>query len=356
MRHLAPYVLGAGHDVTVYGRRSPLSAATSEDTVDGIRVRSTLAIERKSLSTLSIGMTATYDILAVHNYDVALILNVANGYFMPLLRRAGIPACVNVDGIEWKRGKWGVLGKSTFYLGAWLTAYYAAELIADSRALQPYWRDRFGRSSNFIPYGAHIRKRGSGIPLLRAHGLPTSGFVLAVARVAPENNLDLLLDAVEIMRSSAEVIVVGSGNYGSATATRLRGLDNSGLIRWMGHINDPLLLDALWCNAGVYWHGHSVGGTNPALLQALGCGAPTVALDTEFNREVLRASENLVGSDPRRLAIRLTEVLSDHLLAERMSRRGHEIVDERYSWHTVCQDYLNLLVTTAAKASSRHGR
>jgi glycosyltransferase involved in cell wall biosynthesis len=138
-------------------------------------------------------------------------------------------------------------------------------------------------------------------------------------------------------------VIVGSANYDAAIETRLRALDREGRVRWLGHVDEPAWLDQLWASAGVYVHGHSVGGTNPALLQALGAGAPTIALDTPFNREVLGAPEQLYAADPAQLAARIRQTIEDETLRQEWKRRGQRLVAERYDWSQISQRYLNAL-------------
>jgi thymidylate kinase len=318
-------------------------------------VRITHGLDRKSTSTLSFGLTASLD-LASKGCDAALVLNVANGFYLPLLDRAGVPTCVNVDGLEWLRGKWGWPARQVFLRGAVATARYADALIFDSRAVAEVWLARFGRDGYFIPYGAPVL-RSVGSSRLRSLELPTHGYVLVVARLVPENNAELLLDAVEALPSPPPVVVVGDSNYEHPTVQRTRRLAQAKKVHWLGHVDDEMLLDELWANAGVYWHGHSVGGTNPALLQALGAGAPTIALDTPFNREVIGRPDQLVPQDAGLLSDRIARVLQSSSLAEDYRDWGRRTVAERYSWDAVCSEYERVLERLASmRASGTAGR
>ena len=160
---------------------------------------------------MSYGLTASLD-LARHGCDAALVLNVANGFYLRRLKRAGIATCVNVDGLEWMRKKWGLVARQAFLLGARLTARNADALIFDSQALGAVWRERFGRDGHFIPYGAPVL-REIGDSRLRESGITERGYVLVVSRVIPENNVDLLLDALAYLPTAPSVVVVGDANY-----------------------------------------------------------------------------------------------------------------------------------------------
>jgi glycosyltransferase involved in cell wall biosynthesis len=208
--------------------------------------------------------------------------------------------------------------------------------------------DQFGVESEFVPYGAPVIDQ---IPSNRveALGLTPGSFVLAVARLIPENNIDLILDSIERTAPQAPAVIVGSANFDAPIEARLRKLDHAGKVRWLGHVSDQDLLSQLWAHAGVYLHGHSVGGTNPGLLQALGAGAPTLALDTVFNREVIGADDQLFDGNADALASRITEVLRDHALRAELAKRGRAIVAERYSWPDIADRYREALGLARAR-------
>jgi glycosyltransferase involved in cell wall biosynthesis len=340
VRYLAPYLVQAGHDVTVYCRSRKAFQRTwlCED----VRCIATPGRDTKSLSTLTFGMTASVD-ATFRRFDAMLILNIANGFWFPLLRATHTPFAVNTDGIEWERGKWSRAGRATFRAGAWMTARSADTLICDSHAIGDIWRDRFNRESTYIPYGAPVL-RDVAHDRLAAAGIEDAPYVLVVARLAPENNVELALDALDILGSEApRAIIVGSANFDSPIETRLRSMESSKQVTWLGHVDDQELLAQLWANSAVYVHGHSVGGTNPALLQALGAGAPTLALDTPFNAEVLPYPEHRFPHDARTLADQIRAVITSPALRDAMAHRGQAIIRERYSWDDVCRTYMNTM-------------
>lgn len=339
VRYVARDWATKGHRVSVYCRARP--SLRGSWAVDGVRCIWTPGYDSKSFSTLSYGATSHFDAL-FRRYDAALVLNIANGYFLPLLRWRGIPTVVNTDGLEWRRGKWGPLARRMFYWGAHITAAYADSLVVDSEAIGKTWRTLFSAESRFIPYGGDI-VTDAGDDRIRQLGLTPHSYTLVVARLIPENNVDLFLDALDLMPDRPPAVVVGSATYGSQLEGRLRQLHGQGLIKWLGHVADQVLLTQLWANAGCYVHGHSVGGTNPALLQALGAGSPTLALDTEFNREVLKEDAQLFQGEAACLAGRIAMVLADKTQQDNFSSRGQDIVRRRYSWQDVSTAYLQAL-------------
>ncbi len=344
VRYLAPRLLEAGHEVTVYCRTRDAGRRTW--TTQGVRCIATAGYDSKSFSTLTFGMTATLD-ASFRRFDAILVLNIANGFWFPALRAARTPFAVNTDGIEWKRGKWSRVGRLTFRAGAWMTARTADALICDSHAIGNTWKELFGRESIFIPYGAPVLSE-VGRDRLQSVGLREDPYLLVVARLVPENNVELTLDALELLGDRApRAVIVGSANFDAPIETRLRTLEASGHVRWLGHVDDQQLLAQLWANSAICVHGHSVGGTNPALLQALGAGAPTVVLDTAFNAEVLPFPEQQFPCDARILAERIQSVASSPDVQKRFSQRGRAVIRERYSWDDVCQAYTETLVRLA---------
>lgn len=263
VRELAPYLVDHGWDVTVYGRKKAIKP-NDPLCAGGVVSKTTPGLEYKSLSTLTYGLTASVH-ATLKRPDVALVMNVANGYFLPLLKRAGIPTLVNVDGIEWDRDKWGNLARKVFYRGAEMTAKYANNLVFDAHAIGDYWKREFNRDGIYIPYGGRFREELPVEP-----GLTHRGYVLVVARFVPENTIPEFLTAAEKLSTEWPVVIVGSSGYGGELDQQAESLAaRNPNVRWLGHVANDDRLHSLWQHAGAYFHGHSVGGTNPALVQAM---------------------------------------------------------------------------------------
>lgn len=340
VRRLSPYLADQGWDVTVYGRDG--STKTDDPLLDPrINTIVTKGIESKSLSTLSYGLSSSFH-AARRRPDVALVMNVANGYWLPLLKARGIPTVVNVDGIEWERAKWGRAAKTAFKAGAHLTAKFGDGLIYDSREIARRWAEDFGRDGDFIPYGGAVPE-----PLDPVEGLTPRSYALMVARFVPENTVEEFFDAANHLSKTRDVVIVGSSGYGGHLDAKAKALsDNSDRIHWLGHVSDDRMLFSLWQHAGVYFHGHSVGGTNPALVQAMACGAPIVARDTVFNREVLGDAGQFVTPDADAIAQALERVLADPDHQDDLSSNATQRQAMDYTWNGVCKAYETSLLDT----------
>lgn len=333
VRVFAPYALSQGHDVVVYGR-----GIEGAEAVDGVQVVNVRGVDSKTASTITYGWNA-FRHARGQLFDVALVLNAANGLFLHLLR---CPSVVNPDGLEWRRAKWGKIARGAFLLGAIFVSQRATRVVVDSQAIGRYWRAAFGRDSDFVPYGAEIENRPD-TRRLEAMGLQQRSYALAVARLSPENNVEITLQAFSKVRSRQPLVVIGDANYRSVTVRQLKtAAAGDSRIRWLGRVDDQELLADLWANATLYIHGHSVGGTNPALLQAMGYGAGPVAYRTPFNREVLGCDTRLYSS-PAELA-RLWESSIDDVEAQDTWRRQCQVrIKRHYVWQDVCDRYLEIL-------------
>ncbi len=341
VRNLVPHLLEMGWTVTVYTREA---SADGSNQHPHLKIVKTPGIQTKSLSTLTFGATSAIH-AAIHRPDVALVMNVANGFWLPILRMRKIPVVVNVDGVEWIREKWGRLARSVFFGGARMTAKFANELIMDARSINEFWISKFKRGGTWIPYGG--TKTEPDLSALPAH-LEPGKFVLAVARLVPENSINEFLDAAQLLvENDSQVVLVGSSGYGGPLEDRARELDQRlPNFHHLGHVRDDKLLFALWRGCGAYFHGHSVGGTNPALVQAMMLGAPTVARDTVFNREVLGSSGQYVEATGEAIYKALSTLLTNPGMRAQMANSAIARAERHYSWESVNSAYEQLLRET----------
>jgi glycosyltransferase involved in cell wall biosynthesis len=348
VRKLAPFLVNSSWDVTVYGR--PGSTASGDPDLDPrVISKITKGIETKSLSTLSFGFTACLD-AAIRKPDVAIVMNVANGFWLPFLWARGIPTLVNVDGIEWDRAKWGRAAKWVFRMGARATARFGSRLVYDAMEISKRWDADFKRDGVFIPYGGDVP-----LQLPVEEGLRHRNYVLVVARFVPENTVGEFLEAAAGLSKNWDVVIVGSSGYGGELDDQAAKLarDNP-RVQWLGHLSDDARLLSLWQHAGAYFHGHSVGGTNPALVQAMACGAPTVARDTIYNREVLGSAGIFTAPDPTSIQAAIDRLMSSPEEQELESHRALDRARLHYSWQDVCERYeTSISLLAASKRSQR---
>ena len=267
-------------------------------------------------------------------------MNCANGFWLPLLRLRGVPIVLNVDGIEWERDKWSRFAKKIFWFGAKMSSWFANQLIVDAQSIGAYWRRHFNRDGTFVPYGGDPFEGTE----FTEPGLARGEYVLLVARFVPENTVAEFLSVTEKLADQFDVVLVGTGGTGGgpldAEAERLDQTNSR--VHWLRHISDDRRLFSLWKNAGVYFHGHSVGGTNPALVQAMACGARIVARDTVYNREVLADTAHYCEAKPDSIYSSIVGLMkSEKDLGSAAAIRGARM----YNWPDVCAGYDNALRT-----------
>lgn len=324
-----------GHRVRVYCRTADPS--TRENSYLGMELVHRPAVHSRSLETLShTGLSVAH--LLGHRVDAAVVFNAANAPWLPVLRAARIPVATHVDGLEWKRAKWGAGGQRYYRLAESWSVRWSDALIADAAGIQDYYRDEFGARSELIAYGAPLVDADDGHGLA-ALGLEPDGYHLVVARFEPENHVDMIVEGYVASGATLPLVVVGSAPYADEHTARIRSLADS-RVRLLGGVWDQDLLDQLYAHARTYLHGHSVGGTNPSLLRAIGAGAPTLAFDVAFNREVLRDA-GLYFGDVGDVGP-LVEAAEADPVGTR--RRGDALRDRAadYDWDVVAEQYEDL--------------
>ncbi|WP_152187767.1 DUF1972 domain-containing protein [Georgenia satyanarayanai] len=271
-----------GHRVVVYCRRADDEREPPRSHL-GMELVHLPAVPRRALETLS-HSAASVAHLASHRTDVALVFNAANAPTLPVIRSSGIPVATHVDGLEWLRSKWGPTGRRYYRAAEALAVRWSDAVIADAPGIAAYYESEFGAPTCLIAYGAPIIDPGED--RLGELGLRARGYHLVVARFEPENNVHVVLEGYGAGSARLPLVVVGSAPYSDRYTAHLRSLGDE-RVRFLGGVWDSELLDQLYAGSFTYVHGHSVGGTNPSLLRAIGAGAPTLAFDVPFNRDVL---------------------------------------------------------------------
>lgn len=340
----------SGHEVVVYCRKTDSEDAEYATEYEGMQLVHLPALRKKSLETLS-HTAASVAHLLTHPVDAAIVFNSANAPFIPLLRARGIPVATHVDGLEWKRSKWQGAGKKYYRLAESMAVRWSDALIADAQGIADYYRFEFGADSDLIAYGAPIVDADQP-ELLTEVGLEPGGYHLVVARFEPENHVHVIVDGYRRSSARLPLIVVGSAPYADEYTARVHELADD-RVRFLGGVWDQDLLDQLYANSATYLHGHSVGGTNPSLLRAIGAGAAVTAFDVNFNREVLLdTGRYFTSADDVAREIEAAEAAMAQTRARgRLAQRSAY----RYDWEIVASRYEALCVRLAAAGVQRRG-
>lgn len=324
-----------GRQVTVYCReRYP------EPVYLGIRRRYLPTIRHKYLDTIVHTFLSTLDLL-VHRHDVALYCNAANAVFTVLPRLAGMPVALNVDGIERRRKKWNAAARLWYLVSERLATLLPNAIVTDAGSIRDYYRQRYGKSSAMIAYGAETTRTETTAVLERL-GLERGQYFLYVTRMEPENNPLLVRQAFEQLDTGMKLVLVGDAPYASGYIARVRDSRDPrviipGAIYGQGYRE-------LQSHCFAYIHATEVGGTHPALIEAMGRGALVLYLDTPENAEVAAGAALAFPPGAAGLAAKMRYALS--LTAaeqETWQRLAVCRVRERYSWDAVTTAYEQLL-------------
>lgn len=345
-------LVARGHDVTVYCRRLDQARGTTPQSYEGMRLIHLPAWRSRSLETLSHTLLSLSDLVLRRNVDAVIVFNAANAVLLPLLRLRRIPVATHVDGLEWRRGKWGRLGRTYYRVAEALAVRWSDDLIADARGIAAYYEEEFGAATTEITYGAPIIEN---LPTdgLDEFELEPNGYHLVVARFEPENHVDMIIAAHNRSRATLPLVVVGSAPYGGAHIDRIQQLaEGQPMVRLVGAVWDQKQLDQLYAHALTYIHGHSVGGTNPSLLRAMGAKTASIAYDVNFNHDVLGEDGRFFG-DASTLS---GEIESAERHVDVTHARGRALAARAatvYTWARVTQRYEQLCTDLAAGKSQR---
>jgi len=321
-----------GHTVTVYCREKyaePAYLGVSRVYLPTIRHKYFDTIAHTFLSTLH---------LLWHKQDVALYCNAANAIFTWMPRVFGTPVALNVDGLERKRKKWNALARGWYLLSEWLATFCPTAVISDAQNIASYYRERYKKETTFIPYGADLGKIET-TEVLRQLGLQPDRYFLYVSRMEPENNALMVREAFERVETDMKLALIGDAPYADEYIRRIRETKDSRIVM-PGAIYGAGYRE-LQSHCFAYIHATEVGGTHPALIEAMGRGALTLYLDTRENAEVAEGAAIPFVKD---LGEKLKSVL-DMPEAEREAWRARaaQRVSERYSWDAVTDAYERLL-------------
>lgn len=334
---LGTRLVARGHEVWVYCRAQGAGGGAQWN---GIRRIVLPSMRHKYFETVSHTFLSSIDALR-RGFDVVLLCNAANAFVIPLLRAARIPVAINVDGIERRRRKWNLLGRAVYTIGETFSATFASAVVADAEVIADYYRAHHGVEPVTIPYGSEFPPEDDSGVLARL-GLQPRGYILYVSRFEPENNPLEVVEAYERARVDVPIVLLGDALYAHDLKTEL-----------LKH-QDPKILfpgalygadyRTLQRNALLYIQATEVGGTHPALIEAMGSGGAVLALDTPENREVGGDAVGYFRLRPESLSGILYEWLAGAGRREALRERARRRAAERYGWETVTDRYQQLFV------------
>lgn len=343
---IAPRLVEAGNEVTIYCRGSHYPREIRVPEYKGVKMKYVPSPGGKSFHAVIATWFAVLHALVVGRYDVFFFVNVGMGHHAAVCRIFGARVVMNVDGLDWERGKWGVFARAYFRSAARSAIRFCNRLITDAVAMREIYLERFGKDTTMIAYGAYVESSEQP-ELVRKAGVEPGHYYLVAGRLVPENCADIIIEGFLATDSSKRLLIVGGANYESPFHRRLRDLATDRVV-FAGHIHDQSLLKELYCNCFAYIHGHSVGGTNPSLLRAMGHGACVIANDTVFNREVLSEAGLYFAQDSSSVAESIVKVEGDSALVSELRQRASERIRAHYTWDKVAREYDELFAEVAS--------
>lgn len=325
---LSTRLAARGYRVAVYCRER-----SSTGMYRGVSLRYLPTIRHKYLDTIAHTFVSTLHLLA-HRTDAALYCNGANAIFTAALRAARMPVALNVDGLERQRKKWNALARGWYRISEWLATFLPNAVVTDARAIQDYYRQTYKKRTTFIPYGAETGKVESTVALEKL-GLEPGRYFLYVSRMEPENHALDVRQAFERVRTDLKLALVGDAPYARDYIRQVRDTRDPrivipGAIYGQGYHE----LDS---HCFAYIHATEVGGTHPALIEAMGRGALVLYRDTPENAEVA-GDAGIPFSDDLAAKIELVLAMAEETRQE-LRRRAVERVTRQYSWDAVADAY-----------------
>jgi glycosyltransferase involved in cell wall biosynthesis len=335
---LAIGLCARGFDVTVFCEDCEPPAP---DIFQGVRLRYVSALSLGPLQTIIYDLRCLW--AARKGYDVVYMLGYGAAPLCLIPRLGGTEVWINPDGLEWARAKWGFVARNYFRLMEWTSVRAANRIIADAEAIAISLASRHGRipTCTVIPYGCEVIETPPPAQPLSEWGLVPNSYHLVVCRLEPENHVWEILQAFQRSRSERQLIVVGNHLTKARYVARLRTVRDP-RIRLIGTVYDQAKLTCLRYHSFAYMHGHSVGGTNPSLLEAMGCGNLIFAHDNPFNRETLGTCGNYFANDAELThAIDHAEQDEANLAGLREASRSRARMN--YCWPDIVSRYATLL-------------
>jgi glycosyltransferase involved in cell wall biosynthesis len=346
--NIARYLVGNGWRVIVYCQREG-NGSIMEDTWQGI--------ERVIIPVNSPGWrgTSKFDWLSIRHAcqfrDICLTFGYNTGIYNFRQRIHNIPNIINMDGIEWSRARWGLMKQGILYVNERFAALFGNHLIADHPEIERYLATRAAkRKISTITYGADplpSAPRSS----VEALNLEPGRYVTLIARLIPENSILALVQAFSARHRDHRLVILGEFRPANDEYHRKLMTIASDEVYFAGPIYDKETVQALRFHSKAYLHGHTVGGTNPSLIEAMAAGNPVIAQDNKYNRWV--AGEGALYFDTIEAADKhLTLLLSDGELRQRLKTAVLHRFNEEFTWDRVAGQYEQLLTAFLSRSTA----
>jgi glycosyltransferase involved in cell wall biosynthesis len=277
---------------------------------------------------------------ACFKYDVILVLGTSGCIFLPIIKLFNKKIILNPDGAEWKRGKWNKYIKSFLKLSESLGVKLSGTVIADNKIIQDYIKEEYSKDSVLIEYGGdHVKNIELKSETKLKYDIDNKSYAFKVCRIEPENNIDLILEAFE--DSKLKLILIGNWNFSTYGKTLRSKYIHCKNLLLLDPIYDQSTLDELRSNCGIYIHGHSVGGTNPSLVEAMNLGLCCIVYGVDYNIETTENSA-IYFNDVNHLKNVVNSFIDNKIDAQKIGNDLKSIAQQRYTWDNIISKYEKL--------------
>ncbi len=337
--YLAKYMVNKGHEVTVYNSHYH---PYQEKSWEGVKIIHKFDPE----NIIGTAGQFIYDLNCIidcrkNEFDIVLQLGYTSNSIWGKLLPSKCKIITNMDGLEWKRSKYSPLVRKFLLYAEKLGVKYSDSLISDSIGIKTYLKSKYNVDSTYIPYGSDVVEKFSEKSLIK-YNLKPYNYNMLIARLEPENSIETILDGVILVESNEPFIVIGNHNtkYGEYLKNKYF---NSDKIKFIGGIYDIKILNDLRYYSKLYFHGHTVGGTNPSLLEAMGSGAYICANDNLFNRSILEEDACYFSSsnDVKKEILNYSDQKRCSII-----QNNYRKVKELYNWELIVNQYEQLFLKT----------
>ena len=347
VEQLGQRLVQRGHQVSAYCRSHHIAYQGTD--YKGMRLVKLPTIANKYLDTIVHSFISSLHALT-QRYDVALYFIAGNSPVTWIPRIVGTKTILNVDGLDWKREKWPGFAKKYIQLAEYLATRLPNTYITDSHVVQGYYRDRFGDEPSYIPYGSEVEIVPPGETLAR-FGLEPHKYVLFVGRLVPENCAHHLVGAFQGLDADFKCVIVGDAPYAEEYIASLRtSAQRDSRIVVTGYVFGKGYYE-LGSNAYIFVETSGVGGTHPALVEAMAFGNCVIAHDTLENLETIGDAsfsyDGKLGADSLRKVLR--RLLAEPELVCEYRQRACQRAQSHYSWEAVTDAYERLFYQLCGK-------
>lgn len=336
------YLAQKGHEVFVYNSHNH---PYQEKTFKGVNILHQYDPEFK----IGTAGQFIYDLNCIldsrkRNFDIILQLGYTSSSVWYFLMPKKPLLITNMDGLEWKRTKYSKLVQKVLLFAEKLAVKSSDYLVADSLGIQKYLFEKYGKESTYIAYGANTFDHPNE-SLIANYSVEKYNFNMILARLEPENNIETILDGIVLSNDATPMLVIGNHNtkFGNYLKEKFRSHAN---IRFIGAVYNLEHLDNLRYYSNLYFHGHSVGGTNPSLLEAMASKALIIAHDNDFNKAILKENAYYFSDseDVKKLTLQVKKSDNLHII-----QNNHTAIAAEFNWDKINGEYLQLFQTSTSE-------